>query len=45
MIKLLDQIMYGVALGDFVSIYLAILNGIDPTPVDIIETFKHKLAS
>jgi glucose/mannose-6-phosphate isomerase len=43
--KLLDQIMYGVALGDFVSIYLAILNGIDPTPVDIIETFKHKLAS
>ena len=41
--KLLDQIMYGVALGDFVSIYLAILNGIDPTPVDIIEAFKKKL--
>jgi len=42
---MLDQIMYGVALGDFVSIYLAILNGIDPTPVDIIETFKDKLAN
>jgi glucose/mannose-6-phosphate isomerase len=41
--SLLDQIIYGVALGDFVSIYLAILNGIDPTPVDIIETFKKKL--
>jgi glucose/mannose-6-phosphate isomerase len=40
---LLDQIMYGVALGDFVSIYLAILNGINPTPVDIIESFKKKL--
>ncbi|HUY53522.1 MAG TPA: bifunctional phosphoglucose/phosphomannose isomerase [Candidatus Dormibacteraeota bacterium] len=40
---LLDQIMYGIVLGDFVSIYLAILNGIDPTPVDIIETFKSKL--
>jgi len=41
--KLLDQIMYGIALGDFVSIYLAILNGIDPTPVNIIESFKKKL--
>jgi glucose/mannose-6-phosphate isomerase len=41
--KLLDQIMYGVVLGDFVSIYLAILNGVDPTPVDIIEIFKNKL--
>ncbi len=40
---LLDQIMYGIALGDFVSIYLAILNGINPTPVDIIESFKNKL--
>ena len=41
--NLLDQIVYGVALGDFVSIYLAILNGVDPTPVDIIEAFKKKL--
>jgi glucose/mannose-6-phosphate isomerase len=41
--SLLDQIIYGVALGDFVSIYLAILNGIDPTPVDAIEKFKKQL--
>ena len=42
--SLLDQIIYGVALGDFASIYLAILNGIDSTPVDIIENFKKKLS-
>ena len=26
--------------GDFVSYYLAILNGVDPTPVDAIEQLK-----
>ena len=42
--SILDQMIFGVALGDFVSIYLAILNGVDPTPVDIIEKFKAKLS-
>jgi glucose/mannose-6-phosphate isomerase len=41
--NLLDQLLYGIALGDFTSIYLAILNNVDPTPVDIIETFKAKM--
>jgi len=30
-------------LGDFVSFYLAILYGVDPTPVERIETLKKKL--
>ena len=43
---LLDQLLWTVALGDFVSIYLAILNGvdsIDPPGKDMIETFKAQL--
>ena len=39
----LQQILWGVALGDFVSIYTAILNGLNPTPVDLIEKFKKEL--
>ncbi len=41
--NLLDQLLYLVALGDFVSIYLALLNGLNPTPVDLIEKFKAEL--
>lgn len=43
--SLIEQMMYGVALGDFVSLYLALLNGLNPTPVDIIEKLKHELAN
>ncbi|MEO8863342.1 MAG: bifunctional phosphoglucose/phosphomannose isomerase [Candidatus Saccharimonadales bacterium] len=38
--SLLQQILWTVALGDFVSLYLALLNGLNPTPVDLIEKFK-----
>lgn len=31
-------------LGDLASVELAYLNGVDPTPVDIITTLKRKLA-
>lgn len=31
-------------LGDFVSLYLAILSGVDPSPVDRIEDLKRQLA-
>lgn len=41
---LLKQLLWTVVFGDFVSIYLALLNGIDPTPVDIIEKFKSEIA-
>ena len=40
---LLRQLMYAIALGDFATLYLALLNGIDPTPVDLIEKFKVEL--
>lgn len=31
-------------LGDFISVYLALLNGIDPTPVDRIQVLKSRIA-
>ncbi|RLF25704.1 MAG: bifunctional phosphoglucose/phosphomannose isomerase, partial [Thermoplasmata archaeon] len=31
-------------IGDFVSIYLAILRKVDPTPVDVITELKTELA-
>ena len=35
--------LWGSILADFVSIYVAILNGVDPTPVPIIEKLKTEL--
>jgi glucose/mannose-6-phosphate isomerase len=40
---LLKQLLWVIALGDFVSIYLAFLNGLNPTPVDLIEDLKAAL--
>lgn len=37
------QLIWATLLGDMVSIYLAILNGVNPTPVDLIESFKQQL--
>lgn len=39
----LAQLLWGSILADFVSIYLAVLNGVDPTPVDLVEKFKAEL--
>lgn len=41
---LLEQLLWTIQLGDFVSIYLALLNGLNPTPVDIIEKLKASLS-
>lgn len=38
------QMIWGCVLADFVSIYVAILNGVDPTPVVLIEKLKQELA-
>lgn len=38
------QMLWGSILADFVSIYVAILNGVDPTPVPLIEKLKAELA-
>jgi glucose/mannose-6-phosphate isomerase len=32
-----------VLLGDLVSVYLAVLRGVDPTPVEEIEALKARL--
>ncbi len=39
----LEQLLWTVQLGDFVSLYVALLNGLDPSPVDIIEKLKQEL--
>lgn len=42
--SLIAQLLWGSILSDFVSIYVAILNGVDPTPVDLVEKLKKELA-
>ncbi len=39
----IKQLLWGSILADFVSIYVAILNGVDPTPVPLIEKLKQEL--
>lgn len=41
---LLEQLAWTIALGDFTSIYLALLNGLNPTPVELVERFKAEMA-
>lgn len=41
--SLLLQLLWGCILADFVSIYVAILNGVDPVPVELIEKLKKEL--
>lgn len=40
---LLQQLAWSFALGDFVSIYLGILNGVNPMPVELVEKLKVEL--
>jgi glucose/mannose-6-phosphate isomerase len=40
----LERVLSLVLLGDLVSVYLATLDGVDPTPVEPIERFKVALA-
>jgi len=40
----LERVLSLVLLGDLVSMYLAVLSGVDPTPVEPIERFKAALA-
>ena len=41
---LLSRIFSLIYIGDFISFYLAILYGIDPTPVDRVTYLKKQLA-
>jgi len=40
----LEHLLYLSVFGDFVSLYLALLNGLNPTPVELIEKFKTELS-
>lgn len=40
---LLEQLLWTVALGDFVTIYTALANGVNPGTSDFVEKFKQEL--
>lgn len=40
---LLQQLLWTVTYGDFVSIYLALINGVNPSPVALVEKLKEEL--
>jgi glucose/mannose-6-phosphate isomerase len=40
---MLEELLWTVAFGDFVSLYVALANGMNPAPVDLIEKFKKSL--
>lgn len=39
----LEQLIWAVTFGDFVTLYLALLNGLDPAPVELVEKLKAEL--
>jgi glucose/mannose-6-phosphate isomerase len=39
----LEEMLWAIHFGDYVSYYLAILNGVDPTPVSAIDSLKRAL--
>lgn len=41
--NVIQQLFWTSVFCDYVSIYVALLNGIDPTPVDLVEKFKKEL--
>jgi glucose/mannose-6-phosphate isomerase len=41
--NLLEQLVWAVAYGDFVTIYTGLLNNVDPAPVELVEKFKREL--
>jgi glucose/mannose-6-phosphate isomerase len=38
-----EQLLWATVLGDFVGAYLALLSGVDPAPLAIVEKFKHAM--
>ena len=40
---LIKQLLWAVSLGGFTTLYLAVLNGVNPTPVELVEKFKKEL--
>lgn len=42
---LIQQLLWTANFGDFTSLYVALLNGLNPTPVDLVEKLKVSLDS
>lgn len=42
--SIIKQLLWAGILADFVSIYVAILNGVNPTPVELVEKLKRELS-
>ena len=40
---LLQQLLWGLVLADMASIYTAVLNGVNPEPVALVEKLKKEL--
>jgi glucose/mannose-6-phosphate isomerase len=40
---ILRQLLYSCVLGDFVSIYVALLSGVNPTPIDVVERLRKEV--
>lgn len=40
---IMQQLAWTAALGDYVSIYLGLLNGINPAPLPLVDTFKKEM--
>lgn len=38
-----EQLLWTVLFGDYVTLYLALLNGLNPAPVELVEKFKKEL--
>lgn len=41
---LLEHLLWSIIYGDFVTLYLALLNNVDPGPVPLVEKFKQELS-
>ncbi|HSX28033.1 MAG TPA: bifunctional phosphoglucose/phosphomannose isomerase [Candidatus Saccharimonadales bacterium] len=41
--SLIEQIIWVELFGSMISVYVALLNGVNPTPVDLVEKFKKEL--
>ncbi len=42
---ILEQLLWAIALGDFVTLYTGIANGLNPAPVELVEKFKKELVA
>ena len=41
--SLIEQLLWAITFGDFVTLYTALLNGLNPAPVDLVEDLKKEL--